>query len=323
MKRTVMSKSSINSLQERLEELRELLQKAKSDSSQEIQKQEEPTATGWKAVPNNPGMWNHPEHGHIHATTSAGKVNVVHTSPTGTKTTVGSWPEGPNSGQAAAEMTRRYMGSMGIAKSGYGPKGGSQYDPANNAKRKMGNTGDVAGEGSNVNVKAYSSKPGQLSAKQQAAKTPYKGAAGPVKQYTPEQIAAINEARKLKKNSEQKPWVGHAGVPNADAELSKLRKNNPVEKSENLMASQLANLMSGKAMLGAPPSQPTDQEMFGHLAVTEEVAKSADQQWNGAINNWLVEASKPISARFASEEEEVAYWASIKVTDRPPTDSGY
>ena len=58
-------------------------------------------------------------------------------------------------------------------KSDYGPPGTAahaQYQPHANQERKAGNTGDVAGEGPNKNVKSYSSKPGQLSAKQQAAK---------------------------------------------------------------------------------------------------------------------------------------------------------
>lgn len=58
-------------------------------------------------------------------------------------------------------------------KSEYGPAGtaaGAQYQPHANQKRKANNTGDVAGEAPNKNVKAFSTKPGQLSAKQQADK---------------------------------------------------------------------------------------------------------------------------------------------------------
>lgn len=61
----------------------------------------------------------------------------------------------------------------GFEKSNYGPKGtaaGAQYSPHENQERKANNTGDVAGQGPNRNVKSYSSKPGQLSAKQQAAR---------------------------------------------------------------------------------------------------------------------------------------------------------
>lgn len=213
-----------------------------------------------------------------------------------------------------------------LEKSNYGPKGAGQYSQAHNAGRKMRNTGDESGIGPNVNTKAYSTKPGQLSAKAQAsaeaAKT--KKLSGPVKQYTPAQIAAINEARKLKKNAESQPWMNHNEFPVADDEVEKLKKDAP-EVAENIMANQLANLMQGRAMLGTPPpKQPTDQQMFGHLAVTEEMEKAAQQQWMGnAFNSFLTEATKPISSRFASEEEEMAYWNSIKVSDKPDSDSGY
>jgi hypothetical protein len=211
----------------------------------------------------------------------------------------------------------------GVGKSDYGKfKGGSQYDATANLKRKANNVGDVAGEGKNTNVKAFSTKPGQLSAKQQAAKTPYKGAAGPVKKWTPEQIAAENEARKLKKNADG-PWVTHASVPNADEEVKNLQKTNPVNKAEDIMSTQLANMMAGRAMLGIkPPAQPTDQEMFGHLIPTEEQIEKAEQGWNNRLN-WLEEAIKPISSRFNSPEEEAQYWASIKVADRDDGKSGY
>ena len=206
---------------------------------------------------------------------------------------------------------------------GFKFKGGNTYDTAANVKRKANNTGSVAGEGKNVNVKAFSTKPGQLSAKQQADKTPYKGAAGPVKQYTPEQIAAINEARKLKKNSEELPWITHAGVPNADREIEHVQKTNPAVKAENLMSNQLANMMQGRSMLGTPPPrQPTDEEMFGRFVPSEEEIQKAESQWNNRMN-WLEEAMKPIASRFNSPEEEEQYWNSIKVTDRDDGKPGY
>lgn len=145
------------------------------------------------------------------------------------------------------------------------------------------------------------------------------------KKYSPAQLAAMKEARKLKKSFDSNPWVKHGSVPNADEELTKLNKTNPVLTSENLMATQLANLMQGKAMLGTPPpKQPTDEEMFGHLVVTEEMEKAREAQWQGnAFNSFLQEATKPISQRFNSEEEEIEYWNSIKVSDRDDGSTGY
>jgi hypothetical protein len=59
------------------------------------------------------------------------------------------------------------------------------------------------------------------------------------------------------------------------------------------------------------------------LAPSEEMLKAGEQQWGGAINNWLAEAQKPISARFSSEEEEAAYWDSIKVNGSSRDDYGF
>lgn len=219
-----------------------------------------------------------------------------------------------------------------MAKSGYGPKGAGLYDHKVNDSRKRNNLSDerVAGAGGpNASVKAISTKPGQLSAKQQAAaeagKT--KKLSGPVKQYTPAQIAALEEARKLKKNSEDAPWVQHGQVPNADEQVELIKKTNPVALGEDAMATQLANMMHGKAMMRPDHRQPTSEDMImaGQamgLVPTEEMAKAQEQKWGNTMN-WLQEAVKPISARFASEEEELAYWSSIKVNGGGGGDYGF
>jgi hypothetical protein len=219
-------------------------------------------------------------------------------------------------------------------KSNYGPKGAGQYSLADNARRKMNNTGETRGVGPNVNVKSYSSKPGQMSAKQSADLTARIQRAAnkkqPVKIWSPEEIAEENKKRGLTKTA----WVSHNQIPSAEEEILRLAKAT-AHSGELAAANQLANLMMSKQMLGKdahpvvqtmmapPPPQPTDEQMFGHLVVNEEMAKKAENQWNNCINNWLVEATKPISQRFASEEDEIAYWNSIKITDRDDGSSGY
>jgi hypothetical protein len=207
-----------------------------------------------------------------------------------------------------------------IAKSNYGPKGAKQYNPADNARRKMGNTGDIAGQGPNVNVKSYSTKPGQVSAKASANLTAriqqQANKKQPIKQFSPEEIAAENAKRGLKKS-----WGQHGIFPNAEEEM--VKQSTP-QTAEDLMAQQLVNLMNGKAMLGQSPlAQPTDDQMFGHLVVTEDMVKAKEKEWQGAAFNWLTEAAKPIAQKFSSEEEELAYWDSIKVNDRDDGKSGY
>ena len=222
-----------------------------------------------------------------------------------------------------------------IEKSGYGPKKGGQYNPVDNAKRKANNMDPVEGIGPNTNAKSYSSKPGQLSGKQSADLTARiqnkANKKQPVKVFTPEEIAAkYNPDGTLKKS-----WAQHLPFPSAEEEIMKLAKNQPLQDGESTAANQLAALMAGKSMLGknvppavkamfaAPPAQPTDQQMFGHLVVTEEMVKAKEQEWQGAAFNWLAEAAKPITKQFASEAEELAYWDSIKVSDRDDGKSGY
>jgi len=191
----------------------------------------------------------------------------------------------------------------------------SQYVPADNAKRKVSNVGEAPALGANKNVKSYT---GRATAQKEKA-----GPAGPVKQFTPAQIAAANEARNLKKNAEDgDPWMNHASIPNADEEIVKLKKTNPVDKAENIMSNQLANMMAGRAMLGNPPKQPTDEEMFGRLVPSEEEIQKAEASWNNKLN-WLEEATRPIASRFNSPEEEAAYWDSIKVHGSSRDDFGF
>jgi hypothetical protein len=225
-------------------------------------------------------------------------------------------PKAPSPSTAKNPMAMKSDDEDDVEKSGYGPKGGGQYTPADNARRKIGNTGDtVTGIGSNKNVKSYT---GRATAQKQKI-----GPASPVKQYSPQQIAAINEANKLKKTAEENPWVTHGNVPNGDEEVLKLKKTHPVERAENLMSNQLANMMQNKSMLGvAPPKQPTDEEMFGRFVPSEEEVQKAESKWNNTMN-WLQEASKPLSARFDSPEAEQEYWDSLKVSDRDDGKSGY
>lgn len=220
-----------------------------------------------------------------------------------------------------------------VEKSGYGPKGGGQYTPADNARRKSNNL-DPVGTGPNVNAKAYSTKPGQMSAKASADLTARIQAKAnkkqPVKTFTPEEIAAHYGKQPMKKS-----WGQHLPFPSAEEEIMRLAKNQPAQHGEEAAANQLAALMAGKSMLGdnvpaaikarfaAPVAQPNDQQLFGHLEVTEEMAKAAEQKWNQGAFGWLAEAQKPIAQKFRSEEEELAYWNSIKVSDRDDGQSGY
>jgi hypothetical protein len=246
--------------------------------------------SGWTRVPNSLN-WTHPSHGLLEVNRKEGKINVAHINPRGVVTRWGSWSEGPNVAATVAEMTRRKMVEGGMLsppepakKSDYGKfKGGSMYSTADNVRRKATNTGDVAeGAGKNVNVKAYSSKTGQLSAKQSAEEESKRyrqlNRKQPVRTFSPEEIATINEQRKKLASS-----------IDIDAEHSE-----KITKNEHEIANNLANL----------------------LKLNPNVS-------NRPTNDWIAEASKPISHKFSSEEEEMVYWQSIKVSDKDDGGYGY
>jgi len=283
-----------------------------------------PGLVGWSMDPQT-GSLHHSINGVISTTPhSEGGFNVVH----GGK----AFARVPNM-NSAGQAIRQYVNTLGpsdtgmvngpgVDKSDYGPKRYGQYNPADNARRKSNNvsTGPerVPGAGGpNATVKAVSTKPGQLSGKAQAAlmEARKRKLSGPVKQWSKEQIQTENQKRM------EKAWADHLPFPNADEEI---RKMPPVVRNEDQMANDLRDLLLNKNILGVtPPPQPTDKEMFRHLEVTEEMAKAAEHQWGNVMNNWLQEATKPISQRFNSEEEELAYWDSIKVADRDKGESGY
>lgn len=102
-------------------------------------------------------------------------------------------------------------------------------------------------------------------------------------------------------------------VPNKERQLAKAK-----ELEEQQKAQALANQLRKTGILGAfppAPRQPTNEEMaMMSGAPTQEQLEKQEAGWGtGVFNNWLQEANKPISQRFKNEEEELAYWNSIKI----------
>lgn len=130
--------------------------------------------------------------------------------------------------------------------------------------------------------------------------------------------------KKEEDSKKKKVWAQHNQIPTGQPKLSK----NDDTATEEVLAQQLANLMSGKAMLGQENRQPTSEDfiMAGEamgLGVPEQEVKKSDNKWDNTMNDWLKEATKPISQRFASEEEEAAYWSNIKIADKDRGEPGY
>ena len=129
---------------------------------------------------------------------------------------------------------------------------------------------------------------------------------------------SMNAQHKVKM---QKSWASHAPVPEVDQEYLKKAE---LQTGEEAAAQRLGEMMQGRGLFGPPPpKQPTDQEMFGHLVSSDEELQKKESEWGNTMNNWFAEANKPISKRFASEQEEIAYWDSLKIADRDDGQSGF
>lgn len=63
-----------------------------------------------------------------------------------------------------------------------------------------------------------------------------------------------------------------------------------------------------KAVLYNVPKQPTDEELFGHLVVTEEMVKKAEEEWNNRSNN----AFNAMKAPITSKQDQNHEWANGK-----------
>jgi hypothetical protein len=209
-----------------------------------------------------------------------------------------------------------------LNKSNYGPRGFGQYSEVDNIKRKANNVGDVMQDiGPNRNVKAFSTKPGQLSAKQQANQEAKKLNAAnrkaPVTTFSEMSEEKKEELRQMyekkgNKGEIKKSWANHNPIPS----VSQTSKNS--ENSEIVFTNQLVKMMQDRQMLNF--KQPTNDDFIASgeqmgLGSTKELVKKEQESFNSSINNWLKEATKPISQRFSSEEEELAYWNNIKVPD--------
>lgn len=105
--------------------------------------------------------------------------------------------------------------------------------------------------------------------------------------------------------------------PSADSKSApapaKLAKAGDLQWNENELASRLANLLPMNRRIKL---QPTDEEMFGQMAITQAQADQASRDFNGKFTDFFREVQKPINQlkKFASEEEEIAYWRSIGVS---------
>lgn len=88
-------------------------------------------------------------------------------------------------------------------------------------------------------------------------------------------------------------YKGNVGQP--EDPLSKSVESGTGADILNKQFSQLA-----KNTQEAAP-QPTDEQLFGHLVVSEEEMKKRESDWENVINNWHREAAKPVEKQDLSK----------------------
>jgi len=87
-------------------------------------------------------------------------------------------------------------------------------------------------------------------------------------------------------------------------EKSQAGKNDVIERRKIDPDSEEAKQIFSdfaKSIVKGTPKQPTDQEMFGHLTVSEEQLQKAEDEWNGKLNGFYEEAAKPLEKRDSTE----------------------
>ena len=165
------------------------------------------------------------------------------------------WSKYGTSKQSPAGMYR----SEGVAKSGYGPRGMGQYDPAANQKRKLGNVADTETGIQGIKVKTganASGGQGKVRLERQWRAEQKRNKRQPVKVYTPEERAALQVQMAANPQKKAEP-EGH-GLPK---KFSILTHENPAYRVKG---------MKGKAKFEAALAGHKYERIAGKYAGKKE-----------------------------------------------------
>lgn len=115
-----------------------------------------------------------------------------------------------------------------------------------------------------------------------------------------------------------------------DSSAEQKSKEVSAKEEEDKLAKKLAETISANSMMPRYLNPSTDELIKSAIAMgigTDSRQLDAQGSLQGSssyASSWIEEATKPIGQRFSSEEEELAYWNSIKVSDSVDDDStGY
>lgn len=103
------------------------------------------------------------------------------------------------------------------------------------------------------------------------------------------------------KHTPQALWVNDPSIgiaPKGDAKPLLAKGEVPKRPTNEQIA---------KAILANAPKQPTDEEMFGHLVVSQEQIDKAKEDFDNKITNFFKEAQKQLTGQTEVPDEE---WAN-------------
>jgi len=160
-------------------------------------------------------------------------------------------------------------GQWSLDKSNYGPKDMKLYDPNVNQERKANNVGEtVPDAGKNVNVKAWTTMGSAMS-------------------------QAHNKAEAKKQKAKTKASTRTlADMSDEEKAAMKAKYEKPLAKGADVVREALTT--GQLPVMGDTASQPTDAQMFGHLVVSPEALKKAEERYQGGNKDVAAELSKPV-----------------------------
>jgi hypothetical protein len=189
-------------------------------------------------------------------------------------------------------------GQWSIKKSGYGPKGSGQYSDADNAKRKANNIDNIDSLGNMGCVKDYgASNPKVIDMQMRRLKSLNRKQPVKTAKDDPKLATMLAERQAAGPQKIAKSWTEQKPFPSANQV-----EKEPTKTAEEVMPQQLANLLLNKSFLGpTPPPQPSDQQLFGHLAVSQEKADAAKTAWDNTFNSFYTDVNKPVESQDLSK----------------------
>lgn len=157
----------------------------------------------------------------------------------------------------------------------------SQYNPADNERRKANNTDTIDSLGNMGRVKNY-------------------GAADPRAQQREERrLRRLNSQSKVKDKNDPKmaEYIKQRQAQNEATGENKIKKPSAFSKSTPDWTAE-EQIMKSKPTVQL---QATDEQLFGAGVVTQEQADVARDQWEGIINNWHKDVQKPVENQGLSK----------------------